>query len=165
MRVRRTHAVLAALATTSALALSACGGDSIENAKEPTSGKDCGDVNMAVNPWVGYEADAHVVGYLAETKLGCKVNYKDLDEQVSWKGFGNGSVDVVIENWGHPELQAKYMTDKGGDGTAVDAGLTGKDGGIGWDVPPRVGGKKPGNTPRDKPKKNAHPFQNPGAGE
>jgi glycine betaine/proline transport system substrate-binding protein len=146
MRVKRTHAVLAALATTSALALSACGGDSIENAKEPAGSTDCGDVNMAVNPWVGYEADAHVVGYLAQTKLGCQVNYKDLDEQVSWKGFGNGSVDVVMENWGHPELQAKYMTDKGGDGTAVDAGLTGNDGVIGWYVPPWMADKYPDIT-------------------
>src|SRR4051794_14478306 len=109
MRGKSTHAGVGALATEAAPAVGGGGGDSIENAKEPTSGKDCGDVNMAVNPWVGYEADAHVVGYLAETKLGCKVNYKDLDEQVSWKGFGNGSVDVVIKNWGHPELQAKYM--------------------------------------------------------
>jgi glycine betaine/proline transport system substrate-binding protein len=123
MRVKRTQAVLAALATTSALALGACGGDSIENADEGSSGgasaaaADCGDLNMAVNPWVGFEADAHVVGYIAETRLNCTVNYKDLDEQVSWKGFSNGSVDVVIENWGHPELEAKYFADKG-DGSA-----------------------------------------------
>src|SRR4051812_38542387 len=141
MRVNRTQAVLAALATTSALALSACGGGSIENAKEPAGGKDCGDLNMAINPWVGYEADAHVVGYLAQSKLGCTVSYKDLDEQVSWKGFGNGSVDVVIENWGHPELQAKYMTDKGGDGTAVGAGLTGNHGAIERRRPPGSGAK------------------------
>jgi glycine betaine/proline transport system substrate-binding protein len=135
MRGSRTQA-LAFVAVVSALALSACGGGSIENAAEPSGGQDCGDVNMAVNPWVGYEADAHVVGYVAETKLGCTVSYKDLDEQVSWKGFGNGSVDVVMENWGHPELQNKYMADQGGDGTAVDAGLTGNDGVIGWYVPP-----------------------------
>ena len=165
MRVRRTHAVLAALATTSALALSACGGDSIQNAKEPTGGKDCGDVNMAVNPWVGYEADAHVVGYLAETKLGCKVNYKDLDEQVSWKGFGNGSVDVVMENWGHPELQAKYMTDKGGDGTAVDAGLTGNDGVIGWYVPPWMVDKYPDITDWNNLNKYADLFKTSESGD
>jgi len=122
MRVNRTQAALAALVTASALTLGACGGDSIKNADEPSGGTDCGDLNMAVNPWVGYEADAHVVGYVAETKLGCKVNYKDLDEQVSWKGFGSGNVDVVIENWGHPELQKKYMASAGGDGSAVTPG-------------------------------------------
>jgi glycine betaine/proline transport system substrate-binding protein len=88
---------------------------------------------MAVNPWVGYEADAYVVGYVAQTRLGCDVQYKDLKEQVSWAGFGTGEVDVVIENWGHPELVAKYIK---GDHTAQDAGLTGNKGVIGWYVPP-----------------------------
>jgi glycine betaine/proline transport system substrate-binding protein len=166
MRVTRTQAVLAARATTSALALSACGGDSIENADEPSGGgADCGDLNMAVNPWVGYEADAHVVGYLAKTKLGCQVNYKDLDEQVSWKGFGNGSVDVVIENWGHPELQKKYMTDQGGDGTAVDAGLTGNDGVIGWYVPPWMADKYPDITDWNNLNKYADLFKTSESGD
>ena len=59
---------------------------------------------MAVNPWVGYEASAHVIGQVIEQKLGCKVDYKDLKEEVSWQGFAKGTVDVVIEDWGHPEL-------------------------------------------------------------
>lgn len=165
MRVKRTQAVLAALATSSALALSACGGGSIENADQPAGGKDCGDLNMAVNPWVGYEADAYVVGYVAETELGCTVNYKDLDEQVSWKGFGNDTVDVVIENWGHPELQKKYMADKGGDGTAVDAGLTGNDGVIGWYVPPWMKEKYPDITDWKNLNKYASLFKTPESGD
>ena len=96
MRVKRTQAVLAALATTSALALGACGGDSIENADAPSGGKDCGDLNLAINPWVGFEADAHVVGVIAEKELGCNVSYKDLDEQVSWKSLGDGTVDLSL---------------------------------------------------------------------
>ena len=88
---------------------------------------------MAVNPWVGYEADAYVVGYIAQTKLGCDVQYKTLKEEVSWAGFGTGEVDVVMENWGHPELVQKYID---GDHTAQDAGLTGNNGVIGWYVPP-----------------------------
>jgi glycine betaine/proline transport system substrate-binding protein len=77
MRLKRTPAALAALVVTSALALGACGGGSIKNAGAPSGGKDCGDLNMAVNPWVGYEADAYVVGSVAQTKLGCTVNYKE----------------------------------------------------------------------------------------
>jgi glycine betaine/proline transport system substrate-binding protein len=165
MRVKRTQAVLAAVAAVSALTLSACGdGGSIENADKP-SGGDCGDLNMAINPWVGYEADAHVVGYLAKTELGCTVNYKDLDEQVSWKGFGNGTVDVVIENWGHPELQKKYMADKGGDGTAVNAGLTGNDGVIGWYVPPWMAEKYPDITDWKNLNKYSDLFQTPESGD
>jgi glycine betaine/proline transport system substrate-binding protein len=88
---------------------------------------------MAVNPWVGYEASAHVVGYVAEHELGCTVEYKDLKEEVSWQGFGSGQVDVVIENWGHPDLVKKYID---GAKTAVDFGPNGNVGVIGWYVPP-----------------------------
>ena len=48
------------------LVLSACGdGGSIDDETEANESKaaesgDCGEVNMAVNPWVGYEADAYV---------------------------------------------------------------------------------------------------------
>jgi glycine betaine/proline transport system substrate-binding protein len=165
MRVKRTQAVLAALATTSALALGACGGDSIEDADTPAAGaKDCGDLNLAVNPWVGFEADAHVVGYVAKTELGCNVSYKDLDEQVSWKGFSSGTVDVVIENWGHPELEAKYFAEKG-DGSAEDAGLTGNDGVIGWYVPPWMAKKYPDITDWNSLNKYADLFKTSESGD
>ena len=165
MRVKRTHAAFAALVTASVLTLGACGGDSIQNADQPAGAKDCGEMNMAVNPWVGYEADAYVVGYLAQTKLGCTVNYKNLDEQVSWKGFGTGAVDVVIENWGHPELQKKYMADQGGDGSAVDAGLTGNDGVIGWYVPPWMAEKYPDITNWENLNKYADMFKTSESGD
>jgi glycine betaine/proline transport system substrate-binding protein len=114
----------------------ACGGakvgdDSSDNSAG-SSGK-CGTVNLAVNPWVGYEADAAVVAYVAEKNLGCKVVKKNLTEQVSWQGFSTGVVDAVLENWGHDDLVKKYITD---EKTAVDAGQTGNKGIIGWYVPP-----------------------------
>ena len=144
MKRTRTYAALGALALTAAAALSACGGDSIDDtSSDAAGGEDCGSMNMAVNNWVGYEADAYVVGQVAAEQLGCDVEYKRLDEQVSWKGFGTGEVDVVIENWGHPELQSKYIKDKGGDGSATNAGLTGNDGIIGWYVPPWLAEEHP----------------------
>jgi glycine betaine/proline transport system substrate-binding protein len=94
---------------------------------------DCGTVNLAVNPWVGYEANAAVVGYLAEHDLGCTVVKKDLKEEVSWQGFGTGEVDAVLENWGHEDLKDKYVR---GQRTAVELGPTGNIGVIGWWVPP-----------------------------
>ncbi len=126
---------LKALAVTGALAvvLASCGGSDIKSADQPAGGQDCGDFNIAVNPWVGYEADAYVVGQVAATKLGCNVAYKNLKEDVSWAGFDSGSVDVVLENWGHPELVKKYIT---GAHIAETAGLTGNLGVIGWFVPP-----------------------------
>jgi glycine betaine/proline transport system substrate-binding protein len=146
MEHKRPRVLAAALAGLGlAATLTGCGG-SIQNAATADGGAKCGTVNIAVNPWVGYEADAHVIGYVAQSRLGCTVNYKDLDEQVSWKGFGSGEVDVIAENWGHPELQKKYMADKGGDGTAVDFGSTGNKGVIGWFVPPWMAKKYPDIT-------------------
>jgi glycine betaine/proline transport system substrate-binding protein len=114
-----------ALVATSVLALTfaACGG----------GGGTDEVVDIAVNPWVGYEANAGVVGYLLEKELGFKVEYKELAEQVSWEGFESGDVDAIVENWGHADLIKTYVTDKG---VAVAAGSTGIDGIIGWFVPP-----------------------------
>jgi glycine betaine/proline transport system substrate-binding protein len=92
----------------------------------------CGSVNLAVNPWVGYEADAAVVAYIAEHSLGCTVVKKNLDEQTSWQGFETGVVDAILENWGHEDLAAKYITTQK---VAEDAGMTGNEGVIGWYVP------------------------------
>ena len=118
------------------LTLTACGGakvgDSSEAGGSGSSGK-CGAFNLAINPWVGYEADAAVVAYVAEHDLKCKVTKKDLKEEIAWQGFGTGEVDTVLENWGHDDLKKKYITQQK---TAVEAGSTGNKGIIGWYVPP-----------------------------
>lgn len=89
----------------------------------------CGTVNIADNPWVGYEADVAVVAYVLKNELGCNVVIKNLNEQISWQGFPTGEVDVILENWGHAELVKQYITDQK---VAVDVGLTGNEGVIGW---------------------------------
>ncbi|GAB7106754.1 ABC transporter substrate-binding protein [Streptomyces phaeofaciens JCM 4814] len=119
------------------LTLTACGGakvgDSSSGSGSSGGSGTCGTFNLAVNPWVGYEADAAVVAYVAEHDLGCKVTQKDLKEEIAWQGFGTGEVDTVLENWGHDDLKAKYITQQK---TAVEAGSTGNEGIIGWYVPP-----------------------------
>ncbi|CAL9364439.1 ABC transporter substrate-binding protein [Streptomyces sp. enrichment culture] len=116
------------------LTLTACGGAKVGEASADAGGSGtCGTFNLAVNPWVGYEANAAVVAHVAEHDLGCKVVQKDLKEEIAWQGFGTGEVDAVIENWGHDDLKKKYITDQK---TAVDAGPTGNQGLIGWYVPP-----------------------------
>lgn len=119
-----------------ALALTGCGAAKVADASAPgdkVTGKKCGQFNLAVNAWVGYEANAAVIAYVAESKLGCTVKKKNLDEQVSWQGFSTGEVDAVVENWGHADLVKKYITEQK---VARDAGLTGNVGKIGWYVPP-----------------------------
>lgn len=135
-----------ALTAVLGLGLAACGGGNIESAPAPGAGgaaAPCGPFNMAINPWVGYEASAHVVGYLAKSKLGCDVEYKNVKEEVAWQGMGNKEVDVVIENWGHPDLKEKYITQQK---TAEEGGSTGNVGVIGWYVPPWMAQQYPDIT-------------------
>jgi glycine betaine/proline transport system substrate-binding protein len=127
-----------ALSAVLGMTLAACGGGNIESAPAPSGGSggaaaDCGPFNIAINPWVGYEASAHVLGYVAKTKLGCEVEYKNVKEEVAWQGMGNGEIDVVVENWGHADLKQKYIVEQK---TAQEGGLTGNIGEIGWYVPP-----------------------------
>ncbi len=139
---------LISVAACVALTVSGCGsGGSIDketkaNESKAAEGGDCGDLNLAVNPWVGFEADAYVVGHVAAEELGCKVTYKALKEDVAWQGFGTGEVDVVIEDWGHPDLEKKFFADSG-DGSAADLGPTGNVGIIGWYVPPWLAEEHP----------------------
>ena len=104
------HRVLGAALSGASLLLAAV---------EPRSGTppsgatgDCGTFNIAINPWVGYEANAAVLAYVAETELGCTVTKKDLKEEVAWQGFGTGEVDAVVENWGHDDLKKKYIDEQ-----------------------------------------------------
>ena len=125
----------AAMLAAAALSLSGCGaakvGDTAGGATAP--GAKCDTFNLAVNGWVGYEANAAVIAYVAEKKLGCTVKKKNLDSQVSWQGFSTGEVDAIVENWGLDDLIKKYITDQK---VAQDAGPTGNVGKIGWYVPP-----------------------------
>lgn len=120
-----------------AIVAAACGGGSTAttgpgSTQAPGTTAPKGTVNIAVNPWVGYTASAAVVAYILEEKMGYTVNLKDLKEDVSWAGFESGEVDAILEDWGHPELEKLYVTDKG---VAMDAGENGNIGIIGWYVP------------------------------
>jgi glycine betaine/proline transport system substrate-binding protein len=139
---RPLHLRLIGVAAAAALMLSACGGGGISN-NTSSSGKSCGTFNIAVNPWTGYVADAYVVGVLAQTKLGCTVNYKDVKEEVGWQGMASGTIDTILENWGHADLVKKYIDDQK---TVEDAGMTGNEGIIGWYVPPWMAQKYPDIT-------------------
>jgi glycine betaine/proline transport system substrate-binding protein len=102
--------------------------------------KECGAVNIAVNPWVGYSANVAVVSYLLRKELGCAVQEKAITEDESWAGLGTGDIDVILENWGHDDLKKTYIDDKK---AAVELGLTGNKGVIGWYVPPWLAKSKP----------------------
>ena len=130
-RLRRTR--LVALAAVVGLGLTACGGSDIKDKSDTADGgKDCGELRIAVNPWTGYAANAHVIGVVAQEELGCKVTYPEVKEEVGWQGMADGSIDTIVENWGHPDLIKKYIDEQK---SVEDAGLTGNEGLIGWFVP------------------------------
>ncbi len=145
---RLTRRLATGVAALALLTTAACGGATVNAGGGAPSGAAsgdastaaCGTVNLAMNDWVGYTADAAVVTYVAETELGCKVSQKALKEEIAWQGFASGQVDVIIENWGHPDLTKKYIEDQK---VAIDGGPTGNVGTIGWYVPPWLAAEHP----------------------
>nr|BFE70810.1 ABC transporter substrate-binding protein [Actinoplanes digitatis] len=126
------------------VALAACGDSSTAITAPPgVERTPCGTVSIAVNPWVGYAANVAVVSYLLKQELGCKVVETDLTEDESWEGLASGQVDVILENWGHDDLKKTYIDDKR---VAVEQGLTGNKGVIGWYVPPWMAKEYPNIT-------------------
>ncbi|MEV0210231.1 ABC transporter substrate-binding protein [Streptomyces sp. NPDC050788] len=146
------------------LTLTACGGAKVGEESAAGSGGSgkCGTFNVAVSPWVGYEADAAVVGYVAEHELGCKVVKKDLKAEIGWQGFETGEVDAILENWGHDNLRKKYITEQK---TAVDLGPTGNKGIIGWYLPPWIVKKYPDITDWKNLNKYASHFRTSESGD
>ncbi|MEU4230404.1 ABC transporter substrate-binding protein [Nonomuraea sp. NPDC026600] len=131
------------------LAAAGCGGTKVE---EPSSSaapqaqggaSSAGTVKIAINPWVGYEASANVVAYLLKNELHYDVQLPEIKEQLAWEGFETGDVDVIIENWGHPDLVKKFIDEKK---VAQSAGSTGNKGVIGWYVPKWMADKYPDIT-------------------
>jgi glycine betaine/proline transport system substrate-binding protein len=136
------------LLAVAGLLVAACGGTKVNaGSSAGASGgshKPCtGTTNIAVNPWVGYEADYAVVSYVLKNKLGCDVKGSNITEQVSWQGFASGQTDVILENWGHEDLAKTYITDQK---VAEDMGSQGNQGVIGWFVPKWMADKYPDIT-------------------
>ncbi|MEV8632849.1 ABC transporter substrate-binding protein [Streptosporangium sp. NPDC051023] len=123
--LRRRLAGITAIAVLFA-PLSAC---AEPQPRRPTTG---GTVRIAVNPWVGYEASAAVLGLLLEKELGYQVQKVKLNETQSWEGIEKGTVDVIVENWGREAEKKTYIEERK---VAVSAGRNGNKGVIGWYVP------------------------------
>lgn len=137
---------LVAVAAGAMLALTACGGGSVDKAtqanesKAAAAGGDCGDLNVVVNPWVGFQADAYVVGAVAADQLGCNVGYVDLKEGgPSYQALASGDGDVILEEWSHAE-ELKAGVDAG---DVEDLGSPGNVGIIGWYVPDWIAQEHP----------------------
>ncbi|MDQ1043804.1 ABC transporter substrate-binding protein [Streptomyces sp. V4I2] len=127
-RVLRTSLTLiAGLGLT--VAVTGCG--AADTGKSGSAGS-TDSLTLTVPSWVGAEANVAVAKYVLETELDYKVNTKQMGEVIAWDALSKGTIDAVLEDWGHPKQEAQYV-DK--QKTVVSGGDLGVTGHIGWFVP------------------------------
>ena len=127
---RKGHLVLAGVLLAAVVA--ACGDDSDSSSDGATPSGEA--VTLAVNPWTGSAVNAAVAKVVIEANLDTPVEIIKLDENPTWVGLDDGSVDAVLEVWpsGHAADYETYIT---GKKTVVDLGKLGPSAKIGWYVP------------------------------
>lgn len=134
-RARALTKALAATAATGALlvSLSACGkADMTKQASPFAAAKGSKSVTLSVQTWVGAQANVAVAKYLLEHELGYHVDTVQVDEIPAWDALSQGRVDAILEDWGHPDQEKRYVQDKK---TITAGGGNGVTGHIGWWVP------------------------------
>jgi glycine betaine/proline transport system substrate-binding protein len=153
-------------AATSAPASAATGSEAPAESTGPVAATcegsgDQGTVQLMINQWVGAEANVAVAECLLK-QMGYEVKTNTLAEEVAWQGFETGEVDVILENWGHPDLEQQYITDTG---LATDAGPMGVQGIIGWYVPGWMADQYPDITDWNNLNKYAELFKTSESGD
>ncbi|AXK32919.1 glycine/betaine ABC transporter substrate-binding protein [Streptomyces armeniacus] len=153
LHLSKTKAALAALTL---LALSACGSDSGAGASE-----DGDPVTLTAPTWAGGQANAAVAAYILEEELGYDVTVKKMDEDHAWEAIGDGRADAILEDWGHPDLEKKYIDKKKTVKQAGDLGVKGR---IGWYVPEYLSAEHTDITKWRKLNDYSHLFRTPETG-
>jgi glycine betaine/proline transport system substrate-binding protein len=139
---------IAATVGAASLILAACG--DVQDTSQPTGPGNaqvaqCGSepIRLAVNAWVGAEANAAVAAAVMQQEMGCDVELVDIDEFPQFSALAKGDLDASLEVW--PSVHAKdrkqYIDDP--NGGVVDGGELGVLGNIGWYVPSYVIEERP----------------------
>ncbi|MDT0406162.1 ABC transporter substrate-binding protein [Streptomyces edwardsiae] len=118
-------------------------------------------VTLSVQSWVGAQANVAVAQYLLEEELGYRVDTVQVDEVPAWDALSQGRVDAILEDWGHPEQERRYVDDKK---TIVNGGDLGVTGHIGWFVPTYFAKEHPDVTDWKNLDKYADRFRTPESG-
>ncbi len=143
---KRAWVQLAALSAVAMIVMAACsdvdeggdadaGGDTGSTANVAQCGSDT--IVIAVNPWVGAEANAAVAQAVMSEQMGCDVELQEINESGQFPAMADGDVDATLEVWpsGHLKDRKDYIEKAG---TVVDGGELGITGNIGWFVPSYV---------------------------
>ncbi|GHE10797.1 ABC transporter substrate-binding protein [Streptomyces alanosinicus] len=131
-KLKRRTALIAAGAATVSL-LTGCGAADMTKQASPFAGaRGAKSVTLSVQSWVGAQSNVAVAQYLLEHKLGYRVDTVQVDEVPAWDALSQGRVDAILEDWGHPDQEKRYVEDKKTIARGGDLGVTGH---IGWFVP------------------------------
>ncbi|MGW7350720.1 glycine betaine ABC transporter substrate-binding protein [Streptomyces sp. NPDC054784] len=95
-------------------------------------GGDKDTVTLISPAWANGKANTAVAALLLEEELGYEVRVLRLDEAEAWEALADGSADAILEDWGHPKEERKYVQQQKSVVPAGDLGVTGR---IGWYVP------------------------------
>ncbi|QKW10426.1 ABC transporter substrate-binding protein [Streptomyces sp. NA04227] len=151
------------LAGVTLLALSGCGkADMTKQASPFAAAEGTKSVTLSVQTWVGAQANVAVAKHILEDKLGYRVDTVQVDEIPAWDALSQGRVDAILEDWGHPEQEARYVKDKKTITAGGDLGVTGH---IGWYVPKYWADKHPEVTHWKNLNKFADQLRTPESGD
>ncbi|MFC9959980.1 ABC transporter substrate-binding protein [Streptomyces nigra] len=158
-RIRTTGLVAA---VSSLALLTGCGAaDMTKQASPFANAEGARTVTLSVQSWVGAQANVAVAQYLLEHELGYRVDTVQIDEVPAWDALSQGRVDALLEDWGHPDEEQRYVEDKK---TIVNAGDLGVTGHIGWYVPTYFAKAHPDVTDWNNLNKYADQMRTPESG-
>ncbi|MEU8569136.1 ABC transporter substrate-binding protein [Streptomyces pathocidini] len=132
-RTRLIRLAVGAAALTGLVATTGCGAaDMTKQASPYANAAGARTVTLSVQSWVGAQANVGVAKYLLEHELGYRVDTVQVDEIPAWDALSQGRIDAILEDWGHPDQEQRYVQDKKTITPGGDLGVTGH---IGWFVP------------------------------
>ncbi|MBI0376556.1 ABC transporter substrate-binding protein [Streptomyces albiflaviniger] len=138
---RRRRLLVAAAGVTALLTATGCGAADMTKQSSPYANVGgAKSVTLSVQSWVGAQSNVAVAQYLLEHELGYRVDTVQVDEIPAWDALSQGRVDAILEDWGHPEQEQRYVKDKK---LIVPGGGLGVTGHIGWWVPKYFAEKHP----------------------
>ncbi|MFF6993656.1 ABC transporter substrate-binding protein [Streptomyces sp. NPDC008313] len=129
----RTRVTAPVAAVSALLVLTGCGAADMTRQASPfANAQGAKTVTLSVQSWVGAQSNVAVAQYLLEHELGYRVDTVQVDEVPAWDALSQGRVDAILEDWGHPDQEQRYVEDKK---TIAPGGGLGVTGHIGWYVP------------------------------